>query len=200
MKIDFDPQKHAYRLDGIAVPNVTRVLGDLRDWSAIPRDALERKREIGTAVHLAIELDLLDDLDRVSLDSAVEGYFDAWRRFRREKRFECYLSECRVASKKFRYAGTLDLVGEMNGKDVLIDAKVSAEPHPATTLQTAAYLHAGLEMGFIGLGTERFALYLQSDGRYRLEPHPGKNDFAVFLSCLARYNWCLSKGLIKEVQ
>ena len=162
MRIELDQAQHVYRLDGAVVPNVTRILGDLYSWDSIPPDALERKRQIGSAVHRAIELDLADDLDPASLDTQVEGYFEAWRRFRREKRLHCYLSECWVASKKFRYAGTLDLAGKMDGVEVLIDIKCTAQAHPASALRTAAYLHAATEMGF-KRRARRFALYLQPD-------------------------------------
>lgn len=181
----------------MAVPNVTRVLRDLYDWGCVAPEVLEHKRQIGVAVHRAIALDLEDDLEPDSLDPMVEGYFEAWRRFRREKRFHCHLSECWVASKKFRYAGTLDLVGTMDGSEVLIDAK-SSNPHPGSALQTAAYLHAAAEMGFTSQAG-RFSLYLQPEGSYRLEPHISQNDFPVFLSCLSRYNWQVSHRLLKDI-
>jgi len=198
VKIDFEPISHRYALDGRPVPNVTRVIGDLHDYSSIPSGALERKRAIGAALHRAIELDLDGELDPASIDPNVSGHFTAWRSFLTEKHFECYLCECRVASRKYRYAGTVDLVGEIDAKEVLIDAKVSREPHPAARLQTAAYLNAACEMGFLAPSTRRFALYLHADGRYSLEPHPGKDDLAVFLACLARYNWRLAHRLVKD--
>lgn len=198
MKIEFEAPSHRYRLDGRLVPNVTRVIGDLQDFGSIPVGALERKRAIGSALHRAIELDLEGELDLQSIDPNVSGYFLAWRTFMGEKHLECYLVECRVASSKYRYAGTLDLVGEMDGKEVLIDAKVSREPHPAARLQTAAYLQAACEMGFLAPSTRRFALYLHADGRYSLEPHTARDDLAVFLACLARYNWRLGHGLVRE--
>jgi len=196
VKIELDPARHLYRLDGKVVPNVTRVLGDLYDWSLVAPEILEHKRQIGAAVHRAIALDLEDDLDPASLDPQLEGYFEAWRRFRRETRFHCSLSECWVASKKFRYAGTLDFAGSLEGSDVLIDAK-STEPHPGTSLQTAAYLHAACETGLLSRA-KRFALYLKPEGAYRLEPHVNQNDFPVFLACLSRYNWRSSHRLTKE--
>jgi hypothetical protein len=184
----------------MVVPNVTRIIGDLYDWSLVPAEALEHKRQIGSAVHSAIELDLRDDLDISTVDSQAEGYFEAWRRFRLEKRFNCCLSECWIASRRFRYAGTLDLAGDMDGSDVLIDAKTTDTSHPGSTLQTAAYLHAASEMGYMPAHAKRFALYLRPNGAYRLEPHPYKNDFTVFLSCLSRYNWQVYRGLIKAPQ
>ena len=61
--LTFDPEKHEYRINGVLVPSVSQILAPLYDFSKIPRDVLERKRQIGTAIHKAIELDLLGDLD-----------------------------------------------------------------------------------------------------------------------------------------
>ena len=196
MKIEFDAERHLYRLDGAPVPAVTSILSDLFDWQAVAPDTLEHKRQIGLAVHRAIALELDDDLDRSSVEPRIEGYLEGWKRFQREKRFSCHLSECCVASKRFRYAGTLDLAGTMDAADVLVDVKCG-EPHAATSLQTAAYLNAAREMGFLS-NANRFALHLGPEGVYRLEPYADPNDFAVFLSCLSRHNWQVWKHLMKE--
>jgi hypothetical protein len=200
MNIAFDAATHVYWINGFAVPNVTRVLGDLYNWDAVPAKTLERKRQIGAAVHRAIELDVHDDLDESSLDPQVAGYFEAWRRFCKERPFTCHLAEHQVGSHKLRYAGTLDLAGDLGGSDVLIDIKITHHLHPASALQTAAYLYAASEMRLIGAGAKRFALCLQADGAYRIQPHLDRNDFPVFVSCLSRHNWCLARGLIKEKQ
>jgi len=198
MRLAFDEARHLYRLDDVIIPNVTRVVRDIYNWSLIPARVLERKRALGAAVHKMIELDVHKDLDEATLDPKLSGYLRAWRRFGKEKRFRCYLSECRVASSKFRYAGTLDLVGNMGGADVLIDTKTTYHLHPQTALQTAAYRRAALEMGLVSMSTQRCALYLQNDGCYRIQPHESECDFAIFQACLNRYNWKLSHGLIKE--
>jgi len=200
MNIAFDAARHLYRINGSVVPNVTRVLRDLYSWESVSAQTLERKRQIGTAVHRAIELDVQDDLDESSIDPQAAGYFDAWRRFGKERRFACRLAERQVGSHKFRYAGTLDLVGDLGGSDVLIDIKITYQLHPASGLQTAAYLHAASEMRLMCASAKRFALCLQADGTYRIQPHQDRNDFAVFLSCLSRHNWCLVHKLIKEKQ
>ncbi len=198
MKIEFHETTHLYRVDGIFVPSVTQVLADLYNWNSVPPKVLARKRALGRAVHKAIELDVQDQLDEASLDREVRGYFKAWRRFRLEKQFQCYLSEHRVASKKYRYAGTLDLVGVMDGAEVLIDTKNTYHVHPQSALQTAAYSAAAMEMGVAPVGIQRYALHLQKEGTYQLRHHKSKQDFPIFLACLSRYNWQLWHGLAKE--
>lgn len=195
MNLQLDPVAHRYRLDGVEVPGVTRIIAPLYSFAGINAGVLEHKRQIGEALHLAIELDLRDELDVDSLDGEVAGYFDGWRRFRRETRFVCRLSEQKVASQKFRYAGTLDFAGLIDGAEALIDGKTTAALHPGTALQTAAYLNAASEMGLIRSNARRYALRLKPDGAYVLDQHKDRNDFAVFLSCLSLHNWRSRHGL-----
>lgn len=200
MNLELDIASHRYCLDGAEVPGVTRVLQPLYDFSAIRDGVLEHKRQIGESLHLAIALDLKDDLDIDSLDPGVLTYFEGWRKFRRETRFKCFLSEKQVASKKFRYAGTLDFAGLIGGAEALIDGKTTAGLHPAVALQTAAYLNAASEMGLIRSSARRYALRLTPDGAYILDQHKDRSDFAVFLSCLSLHNWRNRHGLPTEMQ
>jgi hypothetical protein len=198
-RLTFDPEKHLYRLDGALLAHVTGILQDLGDWESAPAASLLLKGQIGEAVHRAIELDLRGELDEDSLDSQIAGYFQAWKRFQREKPFEAYLTECQVVSAKFRYAGTLDIAGDMAGVDALIDIKTGNRLQPTDALQTAAYLCAAAEMAYLRASAKRFSLKLSADGAYRLEPHTGRNDLPVFLSCLSRHNWRVRHRLNEEL-
>jgi hypothetical protein len=200
VNLAFDPVEHRYRLDGAEVPNVTRILAPMYDFSAVREDVLNHKRDIGIALHKAIELDLNDDLDEASIDEEVKGYFEGWKKFRRETGFECLLTEHRVASEQFRFAGTLDLAGLIDGVESLLDSKVTVALHPAVALQTSAYLRATSEMGLIRANARRYALRLKPNGTYTLDQFKDKNDFAVFLSALSLHNWKTRHGLAKEPQ
>jgi hypothetical protein len=200
VRIELETGAHSYRINGLAVPSVTGVLADLYDWGGISAAKLERKRILGTAVHKAIELDVRDDLDESSVDPQIAGYFEAWRRFRKEARLSPVLAERPVGSKNFWYAGTLDLAGDLGGIDALIDIKTSARPHASNKLQTAAYLLAASEMRLMRKTAHRFVLILQPDATYRVEPHISANDFSVFLSCLSRHNWRIANGMLKETR
>jgi len=198
VNLQLDTAAHRYRLDGAEVPGVTRVLGSLYDVSTIRNGGLQHKREIGEALHLAIDLDLKGDLELDSLDLEVVGYFDGWLRFRRETGFECLFSEKQVASKKYRYAGTLDLAGRIDGVEAVIDGKTTAALHPAVALQTAAYHNAACEMGLVRTTARRYALRLRPDGTYVLDQHKDRADFFVFLSCLSLHNWRARHGIPTE--
>lgn len=200
MKLGFESAAHRYTIDGGEVPSVTRILAPLYDFSAVREGTLERKRQLGEMLHLAIELDLKDNLVESSIDEKIGGYFEGWRRFKREKRFECYFAEKRVGSKNFRYAGTLDFAGLVDDVESVIDGKTTAGLHPAVALQTAGYLGAASEMGVIRSNARRYALRLQPDGTYILDQHKDRNDFAVFLSCLSLHNWRARCGLSQEIK
>ena len=109
--LEFNEERHEYRLDGKIVPSVTQILRPLMDFSGIPPDVLEHKRQIGTAVHKAIELDLLGELDETSVAPALAPYFGAWRDFKSEFGVkDGTTTEYRVCSKIHGYAGTVDLI------------------------------------------------------------------------------------------
>ena len=74
MTLEFDKATHHYTLDGRTVPHVTGALRVLQDYAGVPRDVLERKAEIGDAVHYATELVDADDLDDATLPEVLRGY------------------------------------------------------------------------------------------------------------------------------
>ena len=200
MDLGFDAATHTYKLGGSVVPSVTQVLAPLYDFSGIPRDVLERRRQIGVALDEAILLDLGDDLDEATLGPELQGPFEAWRRFRSEQRFALCAAQYPVASKKYRYAGTPDAWGLINDVETLADWKATAAMHPAVALQTAAYAAAGAEMGLFKPSIRRCGVRFQDDGRYVIEPFKDKADFAVFFSLLSIHNWRARHGLLKGTQ
>lgn len=181
----FIAETHTYLLNGMPIPHITKALRPLYDFSAIKPSVLETKRNIGTAVHKMIELDLQDNLDEESIAPSLEGYYKAWRSFRRQSRVSDPRNiEAPLYSKKYRYAGTPDFVGTIKGSRHVIEVK-TAQKHPATRIQTAAQLQLVNEnCEFLGRARKRVALYLWPNGIYVLEPYTDRNDFKTFLSML----------------
>ena len=192
--LEFDAATHTYRLNGQILPSVTQVLGPLTDLSMIPPAILERKRLIGQWVHAAIELDLKDDLDEESIGEDWRGYFMGWRKFRTESGFVVHENEQRVHSKKYGYAGTLDLTGELPKLGLsLIDTKCTATIYPAVGPQTAAYAEArGLKK------PKRFALQLKPNGTFNLHPCDDRGDLGVFMAALTLHNWRKRNGTASD--
>lgn len=184
-ELTFDAIKHEYRLNGVIIPSVTQVLegsGLYPDFSLINPDALEWKRNLGTQVHAATALDDQDNLGEY--DPQIEGYLNAWRRFRRECGFRPVHIEQRTFHKKYLYAGTLDRIGVMDGKNVLVDIKTGVVDLMAVGPQTAAYCEAW------GLHTKgRYAVKLNDEGTYKLSHCNDRMDFSIFLNCLNLWRW-----------
>lgn len=189
--LTFDQDKHEYRWQGRIVPSVTQILKPLRDFSGIPAEVLIRKRDIGVALHAAVALDIGDDLDEDTVDEAVRPYLIAWREFRRENNLhQADFGEVEqpMVHALHRYAGTPDLTVFLNRRWSLIDLKTETAIHPATAVQTAAYL----EMVNSRSGSkvlDRFGLQLRADGSYRLEQYKDKQDFNIFISLLNVHRW-----------
>ncbi len=192
----FDEATHTYTLDGKVLPSVTQVLKPLYNFDGIPPEVLERKRQIGTAVHKAIELALLDDLNSASLAPEVAPYFAAWTRFKAEFRPESQGGGSEVRVHTASYAGTVDLItGRVGHSDTwVIDFKTSAQVGPIVALQTAAYAHAAREMGAVPHGPKRAALHLLPTGLYKLIEHKDRADTSTFLSLLNVFNWRAQHG------
>lgn len=192
--LEFSEERHEYRLDGKIVPSVTQVLAPLYSFDRVPPEVLEHKRQIGHAVHKAVELDIQGELDEASLADAVRPYFDAWRLFRSIVRWEDFQTELRVAHTSNRYAGTVDLILRVGEQWWLIDVKSCATVSPAVGLQTAAYARA-YETTFpecrIG---KRFALQLKANSKPCVTEYRDLNDYTVFQSLLNVHHWRAQHG------
>lgn len=195
--LTFDRDTHTYCLDGHVIPHVTQVTDTLCSYAGVPWDVLERKREIGEAVHYATELDDAGDLDDASLPDEIRGYVEAWRKFKRETGFIVGVAEMRVHSTRFRFAGTLDRIGTFEQlKHVkptmrcLIDLKTTYAILPAVGPQTAAYAQAYNETFPDGARiNKRCAVQLKTDGTYNLHDCADVSDWNVFISALNLLNW-----------
>lgn len=191
-----DEATHTYTVKGVVIPGVTTVIKPLINYDNIPSHVLEWKRGLGVAVHKACELYDMGKLDKNSIDPAVEMYLNAWMRFLRETKFQIETLESVVYHKGYRYAGTNDRTGILNGNRCVIDLKTTAQLSPAVGVQTAAYMAAENERLVISPFqlTHRFGLQLKPDGSYRLQEYKDISDFSTFLGCLQIYNWRARHG------
>lgn len=195
MELSFDAERHIYTLNGKRVPSVTEILRPLVSFDGVPAEVLARKRDLGTQVHAAIKSDLGAD-EEFEIDEAIGPYFDAWRRFRSEKRFAPRYTEVPFASEKYGYACTPDFIGLVEDTPAVIEWKTSFALHPATAIQTAAQAQAFSESDDASPDIKRrFSLQLRADGTYRLEQYKDKQDFTVLLSLLNVYKFKEKHGL-----
>jgi hypothetical protein len=195
----FDEAAHLYTSDGVVVPSVTQILSEcgLIDYSGVSQDVLEKKRVIGSYVHIASQFIDEGDIDWKSIDATLKGYLEAYDKFKTQTGFIPILVEHRgVASLNgSRYGWTIDRYGLLNGKPAVIELKCTAAEEKSWKVQLAGYTLA-LEQERPKYWTaaklvQRVGLQLKPDGRYKCYPYSDKNiypncdlDFAAFTSAL----------------
>ena len=197
-EVHFIEGTHQYFVNGEEYPSVSTVLGCLMDFSRVPRDVLEHKRQIGRAVHRAIELYAVDELDFDTLDPEVVPYFEGWVKFLADKPGLVVESELIVFHKKYRYAGRLDVNYLMEpGGLWQLDVKCVDRMSPATALQTAAYAEArNVMFPDARQITKRAGLQLKPGG-YELHPYNNpehRTDFNYFLNTLNVHRWIVNNS------
>lgn len=197
--LDFDPVSHSFTLDGLPIPNVTRVLAPLQETN-FGYQVVEEARRRGAAVHAATEqrdrqrqggLDLLGvDKTWDPLDPTVVPYLVAWEKFLDDTGFEMHAIEELVFSRRHRYAGILDRLGVLNGKRVVIDIKATAAISPVMGIQLAAYQAAANEgRPKAEQYPKRFVCQLRNDTSYRLQEFRDRADLTVFRALLTIHQW-----------
>jgi hypothetical protein len=194
--LHFDEENHKYTVDGVVVPSVTQLLRPISpDFERINPEVLERKRALGSAVHLACELDDTGELDDVSTHPEVFGYVLAWRKFKSDTGAAVLMNEQRLYHRTLRFAGTLDrLVQVRNGDVYLIDLKTSISMHDSYGVQLAGYqLLIDDDTSIPTTKLARKGLQLKADGAYKLVPYDNHNDEACFRALLAIHNWSNTK-------
>lgn len=164
-----------------AVDNWTE-LGELSVSARLERlkkcryEDLDKAARRGTEVHSLAEK--LVQGQQVEVPEELAGHVEAYVRFLDDFEPEPILVETTVGSRKWRYAGTLDLVARIAGEVWILDAKTSRSGiFPDNALQLAMYRHAevfidgnGGEKPMESLGITRSgAIHIRADG-YDLIP------------------------------
>lgn len=181
----FDETTHTYTWNGSVVPSVTQILKPLTDYGMIPADKMETARQKGLAVHKMVELHAKGDLDVETLPDWMRPVLVQWEKFVADTGFQIIFSEHRVYHPVFGYAGTLDIYGDARGGDMLVDVKRSFFAGPVIGLQLAGYKDALIKQEKVGGQAKRYALKLNENGPYRLEPFTSKTDLGDFITAVA---------------
>ena len=128
--IEFIEEEHLYLVDGIIVPSVTQILGMIfpDKYKNVDKEILKKKAEFGTLGHSIIEHLDINNPD-IALNSILNGqneelgyciaqYINLCKMFK----ITPLEHEKKVCYKKL-YAGTLDLIADVDGIESLIDIK-----------------------------------------------------------------------------
>jgi len=140
-----------YEIDGIWYPRVTAIVS-IKAKPALYRfyadqasfSAAEKVKSIsadeGTLIHDTIE-GILKGEKVVILDS-IRPAIDGFLNFLNKNKIRPIRIEERLVSKKHRYAGTIDMLAELNGKLGVVDIKTSYAIYRDYNIQTSAYIEA----------------------------------------------------------
>ncbi len=187
-RITFQEEGHQYQIDGESVPSVTQVVDQLQDWRGIDPAVLAKAAERGTLIHKACELIVLGTLDWQTVDASILPEVETFAAWWQTSRFKPLLVEGLVGSRRYRFAGRLDLFGVWKTGLALIDFKTGAE-FPAYKFQTAG-LRIALEETIAAPRIlarlppiERYCLYLKGD-KARPVRHESPRDASTFLAAL----------------
>ena len=124
----------------------------------------------------------------------------AFLQWEKENKVKFLVSERRLYSKKYNYAGTLDLMIFSNGKNEIVDIKTSSGIYPEMAYQTAAYQQAVKEEFPKYKFGPRWIVRIGKDGELetrQLDSQP--KDFGAFLGALAIYSRQMAlKDLLKR--
>jgi hypothetical protein len=203
-RLTFDAATHTYRHDGFVVPSVTTVLAGVRliDFSRANPSDLDDARDRGHAVHAAVQYDCEGVLDEATVAPGLLGYVDAARQWRLDARFDPFAVECRVYHPEYRYAGTADMVGYLDGAPVVVDWKTGRASEVAADLQLAAYVAAlraappaewSMRSPFMAI--QRFAIEVRANGTYKPHRYTRPMDFPLFLKALDIYHEQGKRGI-----
>jgi hypothetical protein len=139
---------------GLAIVTDPDAVTGAIDWlKESPWRERNRKADIGTAVHAAVEAHILG-VPWPEPEEGTEGHLAQFARFIEAFHPTFELAEASVYNRTAKYAGTLDFIATIPGRGrALIDTKTAGSGvYPEAALQLAAYRYAE----FIGLpdGTE----------------------------------------------
>jgi hypothetical protein len=142
---------NGYVIDGIWYPRVTSIL-DIKAkpalymyYASLPDfetgEAIKAKSaEEGTLLHETVEAILRKE--SVVIPDAVKPAVSAFMDFYGRNELTAHKVEERVVSKKHNYAGTIDVLAELNGKLGVLDIKTSVAIYRDYSMQTSAYVEA----------------------------------------------------------
>lgn len=188
-----------YDIDGISYPRVTSIIAILdkpglaRWYGRVGIEEAERisraSRELGSRVHAACEA--LTTSGELTADPLLSPWVDAYNAWLTRHVRTVLSTERLLCSRRFGYAGTADLVAEMDdGTIAVLDLKTSKSLDASYRLQLAAYQGALGEEGIPCL--RRIVVHLpssQSGVCRAVEYDDSAGDFAAFLGALWLYNW-----------
>lgn len=179
--LTFDEASHTYKLDGIPLPSVTTIIGKVIEKSYY--GATEWHMQRGTAMHKCAEM-IAKGIE-FEHDPQIDGQVKALRSFFRDMKPKVYMTETMVSSRMYQYAGTLDLLAEIDGRKMIVDYKSTIDDD-LCGIQCAAYGMTD-ELKAVGI-KHAIGVHIKDDGTYKITtPYDLKKYGREFLAIRTVY-------------
>lgn len=131
------------------------------------KDYMEKVSDLGSRLHKWIEYDLKNlEYPEAELSEAMLPGITSWEAFKTEHEIELVDSERVLFSRRYRFAGTVDLRLKIDGQLYIADLKTGSVQNKAFT-QLAAYKHMMKEMG-LSDGSEKLLVLGGSDSKNKI--------------------------------
>lgn len=167
MSLTFHADTHTYVADGRIVPSVSEIFAPIEDFSKVNPATLRQAAMRGTLVHEYAELiDYGEEIYGFEVETELKGYVEAYARFLRDFSPQWTAIEKPLWSEEHGFAGTIDRLGIIDGKETLVDIKTSSSVTPRTKIIWAAKLHAYSLL--LGKEVSAWNLLLMPNGMYRI--------------------------------
>lgn len=190
--IEFDENKHLYKVDGVPVPSVTEILKFLSVDAVENANAYLREvaADRGTRVHEATVIYDYEGFDPDVIDYDIADYIKGYADFVRDYRIKGYpLTEFQITNGW--YAGTLDRLAWIDGKPTVIDFKTGTTVDPRKeAAQLYAYANLLGQNGIYGNKYDDFdcfILRLKRDGTYTVQQRDMEKGKLFFNFCYQLY-------------
>lgn len=159
MEYQYNDKDHEYFVNKVKLSPVTTIIKEVLDpYRFLPKMTQERLKLLhwqgkrGTALHKAIEYDLLRTLDIDSVKGVIKPFFESWIRAKEFFNIRLICVEKRLFNPRLGYAGTQDLraIVEIKGVDYFatIDFKSSMNYWDHFRHQPPAYMLGWYEPQF----------------------------------------------------
>lgn len=182
-EIIFTSEPRRYLIGGRAFRSVTEQIQDAGfgpDFSKANPADVERGRQRGNAVDLALTYYYEGDLDPHSVHPSIHGYIEAAWKFDRECPGKIVAVHPRLGSPDLGVAGTPDLIRWIRHHRAMVDWKTGVD----NPLQTWMYQKLWNLKYPRTPCYERYGLKLNRDGTYKLKEHNDPDDGAAAMAIL----------------
>lgn len=196
--LTFKEDAHQYFDGDREIPSVTTILKNagLINYGAEGSELQNEDYMMrGKVAHKCCELYEKGTLDLSTVDESILPYLEAYKSFKSDTVYKAKGTELILYHQERRFAGTLDSIGTMGGKQVLIEIKTGSY-QPWHKLQVAAYRSC---LAGEHETVKDFVLELKNNATYALHKIPyDTTEEIIFYSLVNLYYWRKNNNFLRN--